>query len=155
VSKTIAACKVEAAVLSTWLNFLEDTWLLQQSHTEAKEKQLKYVYHYGLPCHISMASSFLCVGFVLSTIEKCILYLLTSLTSFLLVAYFPFKWWAGETRGLFCEVGYSSSIWVQGKLIFFLKNVYPQTELMAVTRSFLSRPLSHVLLWQPFFCVLM
>ncbi|KAI9387691.1 hypothetical protein POPTR_010G212900v4 [Populus trichocarpa] len=40
VSKTIAACKVEAAVLSTWLNFLEDTWLLQQSHTEAKEKQL-------------------------------------------------------------------------------------------------------------------
>ncbi|KAJ6900500.1 myosin-2 heavy chain-like [Populus alba x Populus x berolinensis] len=61
VSKTIAACKVEAAVLSTWLNFLEDTWLLQQSHTEAKEKQL----------------NFLCVGFVLSTIEKCIPYLLT------------------------------------------------------------------------------
>ncbi|KAB5538880.1 hypothetical protein DKX38_016413 [Salix brachista] len=40
VSKTIAACKVEAAILSTWLNFLEDTWLLQRSHTEAKEKQL-------------------------------------------------------------------------------------------------------------------
>jgi len=28
-------------------------------------------------CHISMASSFLCVGFVLYTIEKCIPYLLT------------------------------------------------------------------------------
>ncbi|KAJ6357814.1 hypothetical protein OIU78_005617 [Salix suchowensis] len=40
VSKTIAACKGEAAVLSTWLNFLEDTWLLQRSHTEAKDKQL-------------------------------------------------------------------------------------------------------------------
>ncbi|KAJ6720354.1 MYOSIN-11 [Salix viminalis] len=40
VSKTIAACKVEAVILSTWLNFLEDTWLLQRSHTEAKEKQL-------------------------------------------------------------------------------------------------------------------
>uniref|UniRef100_A0A6N2LZG1 Uncharacterized protein n=1 Tax=Salix viminalis TaxID=40686 RepID=A0A6N2LZG1_SALVM len=42
VSKTIAACKVEAVILSTWLNFLEDTWLLQRSHTEAKEKQLMY-----------------------------------------------------------------------------------------------------------------
>ncbi|CAK7325594.1 unnamed protein product [Dovyalis caffra] len=40
VSKSIAACKVEADVISTWLNFLEDTWVLQQSQTDVKEKQV-------------------------------------------------------------------------------------------------------------------
>ncbi|KAJ6727132.1 MYOSIN-11, partial [Salix purpurea] len=40
VSKSIAACKVEADILTTWLNFLEDTWVLQRSYSEAKEKQV-------------------------------------------------------------------------------------------------------------------
>ncbi|EEF35601.1 uncharacterized protein LOC8262692 isoform X2 [Ricinus communis] len=39
-SKSIAACKVEADVISTWINFLEDTWVLQRSYTEMKEKQV-------------------------------------------------------------------------------------------------------------------
>ncbi|KAJ9175623.1 hypothetical protein P3X46_014163 [Hevea brasiliensis] len=39
-SKSIAASKVEANVLSTWINFLEDTWVLQRSYTETKEKQV-------------------------------------------------------------------------------------------------------------------
>ncbi|XP_065870362.1 uncharacterized protein [Euphorbia lathyris] len=37
--KSIAASKVEADVLGTWINFLEDTWVLQCSYTEIKEKQ--------------------------------------------------------------------------------------------------------------------
>ncbi|XP_015877040.3 uncharacterized protein LOC107413570 [Ziziphus jujuba] len=40
VLKSIASCKVEADVLSTWTNFLEDTWVLQCSYAEMKEKQV-------------------------------------------------------------------------------------------------------------------
>ncbi|MBA0814449.1 hypothetical protein Gohar_020280, partial [Gossypium harknessii] len=39
-SKSISACKVEAKVLHTWINFLEDTWLLQSSYVENKNKQV-------------------------------------------------------------------------------------------------------------------
>ncbi|XP_057989480.1 nuclear matrix constituent protein 1-like isoform X3 [Hevea brasiliensis] len=39
-SKSIAASKVEANVLSTWINFLEDTSVLQHSYTETREKQV-------------------------------------------------------------------------------------------------------------------
>ncbi|XP_059628204.1 uncharacterized protein LOC132271003 [Cornus florida] len=39
-SRSIASCRVEADVLSTWINFLEDTWALQCSYTESKEKQV-------------------------------------------------------------------------------------------------------------------
>ncbi|MBA0872892.1 hypothetical protein Goshw_022789, partial [Gossypium schwendimanii] len=39
-SKSISACKVEAKVLHTWINFLEDTWLLQSSYVETKNKQI-------------------------------------------------------------------------------------------------------------------
>ncbi|KAJ4719788.1 coiled-coil domain-containing protein 18 isoform X2 [Melia azedarach] len=38
--KSIAACRVESDVLSTWINFLEDTWILQCSHMEIKDKQV-------------------------------------------------------------------------------------------------------------------
>ncbi|GAV77264.1 hypothetical protein CFOL_v3_20735 [Cephalotus follicularis] len=37
--KSVAASKAEADVLSTWINFLEDTWVLQRSYAEVKEKQ--------------------------------------------------------------------------------------------------------------------
>lgn len=39
-SKSISSCRTEADVLNTWLNFLEDTWVLQCSYTEMKEKQV-------------------------------------------------------------------------------------------------------------------
>ncbi|XWS56507.1 hypothetical protein CRYUN_Cryun09bG0091100 [Craigia yunnanensis] len=39
-SKSISACRVEAEVLHTWINFLEDTWLLQSSYAETKNKQV-------------------------------------------------------------------------------------------------------------------
>ncbi|GMI80655.1 hypothetical protein like AT5G13560 [Hibiscus trionum] len=39
-SKSISACRVEAEVLHTWMNFLEDTWLIQSAHAETKEKQV-------------------------------------------------------------------------------------------------------------------
>ncbi|KAL6123782.1 hypothetical protein ACLB2K_076300 [Fragaria x ananassa] len=39
-SKSIASCKVEADVLHSWINFLEDTWVLQCSYAEMKEKQV-------------------------------------------------------------------------------------------------------------------
>ncbi|KAI5021929.1 hypothetical protein ZWY2020_058659 [Hordeum vulgare] len=38
-SKSIATCNVEANVVKTWINFLEDTWQLQSSHNEQKEKK--------------------------------------------------------------------------------------------------------------------
>lgn len=39
-SNSIASCKVEADVLHTWINFLEDTWVLRCSYVEIKEKQV-------------------------------------------------------------------------------------------------------------------
>ncbi|KAK2633794.1 hypothetical protein Ddye_028586 [Dipteronia dyeriana] len=38
--KSITACGVEAEVLHTWINFLEDTWVLQCLYTEVKDKQV-------------------------------------------------------------------------------------------------------------------
>ncbi|CAK9176544.1 unnamed protein product [Ilex paraguariensis] len=39
-SRSIGSCKIEADVLNTWINFLEDTWVLQCSYTEIKEKEV-------------------------------------------------------------------------------------------------------------------
>lgn len=39
-SGSIASCRVEADVLNTWINFLEDTWALQCSDTDVKGKQV-------------------------------------------------------------------------------------------------------------------
>ncbi|XP_058204715.1 uncharacterized protein LOC131318764 [Rhododendron vialii] len=38
--RSISSGRVEADVLKTWTNFLEDTWVLQRSYTETKEKQV-------------------------------------------------------------------------------------------------------------------
>ncbi|GMN39036.1 hypothetical protein TIFTF001_008277 [Ficus carica] len=38
--KSIASCRAEAKVVDTWIKFLEDTWLLQTSYAEQKEKQV-------------------------------------------------------------------------------------------------------------------
>ncbi|XP_073113300.1 uncharacterized protein [Elaeis guineensis] len=48
-SRSVASCKVEADIVHTWINFLEDTWQLQSSYAELKEKQTnddleKYAY---------------------------------------------------------------------------------------------------------------
>lgn len=40
-SRSIVSCKTEADVLKTWVNFLEDTWALQCTLMETKEKQAK------------------------------------------------------------------------------------------------------------------
>ncbi|XP_059297439.1 uncharacterized protein LOC132050277 [Lycium ferocissimum] len=39
-TKSIGSCKVEGNILSTWINFLEDTWTLQSSFTESKDKEV-------------------------------------------------------------------------------------------------------------------
>ncbi|ESW14685.1 hypothetical protein PHAVU_007G008700 [Phaseolus vulgaris] len=39
-SKAISSCKVEADVIKTWINFLEDTWVLQRSNAETNDKQV-------------------------------------------------------------------------------------------------------------------
>ncbi|KAM3309007.1 coiled-coil domain-containing protein 18 isoform X1 [Capsicum chacoense] len=39
-TKSIGSCKVEENILSTWINFLEDTWTLQCSFTESKDKEV-------------------------------------------------------------------------------------------------------------------
>jgi hypothetical protein len=41
--KCIDSCNVEAGVVKTWVNFLEDTWQLQSSYNEQKENKTKYV----------------------------------------------------------------------------------------------------------------
>ncbi|PWA89094.1 hypothetical protein CTI12_AA113230 [Artemisia annua] len=38
--KSISSCKQEVNVLNTWVNFLEDTWVLQRANTETKDKQI-------------------------------------------------------------------------------------------------------------------
>lgn len=38
--KSIGSCKQEVNVLNTWVNFLEDTWVIQRANTETKEKQV-------------------------------------------------------------------------------------------------------------------
>ncbi|XP_052155862.1 uncharacterized protein LOC127773735 [Oryza glaberrima] len=38
-TKSIASCNVEANVVKTWINFLEDTWQLQSTYNEQKEKK--------------------------------------------------------------------------------------------------------------------
>ncbi|KAE8713215.1 putative lung seven transmembrane receptor [Hibiscus syriacus] len=39
ISKSIALCRVEADVVNAWIHFLEDTWALQTTYLEQKEKQ--------------------------------------------------------------------------------------------------------------------
>ncbi|XP_039134115.1 uncharacterized protein LOC120271498 isoform X3 [Dioscorea cayenensis subsp. rotundata] len=39
-SRSVASCKVEANVVQTWINFLDDTWNLQSSNLELKKKQI-------------------------------------------------------------------------------------------------------------------
>ncbi|KAJ1282529.1 hypothetical protein BS78_03G059300 [Paspalum vaginatum] len=38
-SKSIDSCNMEAGVVKTWVNFLEDTWQLQSSYNEQKENE--------------------------------------------------------------------------------------------------------------------
>ncbi|KAL3838108.1 hypothetical protein ACJIZ3_022699 [Penstemon smallii] len=38
-TRSVSSCRIEADILSTWINFLEDTWSLQCSYTETKEKE--------------------------------------------------------------------------------------------------------------------
>ncbi|XP_055801159.1 sporulation-specific protein 15-like isoform X2 [Solanum dulcamara] len=40
-SKSIGSCRVEEHVLSSWIQFLEDAWVLQSSYTETKDKEAK------------------------------------------------------------------------------------------------------------------
>ncbi|KAG9453830.1 hypothetical protein H6P81_006734 [Aristolochia fimbriata] len=39
-SRSVASCKIEADVVHTWINFLEDTWVLQIARTQQKDKQI-------------------------------------------------------------------------------------------------------------------
>lgn len=39
-SRAVISCRAEADVVSTWIHFLEDTWVLQTRYNEEKEKQL-------------------------------------------------------------------------------------------------------------------
>lgn len=47
-SRSVGSCTQEADVLKTWINFLEDTWVLQSSNTETKEKEVRYVFELGI-----------------------------------------------------------------------------------------------------------
>ncbi|KAH0695490.1 hypothetical protein KY285_022587 [Solanum tuberosum] len=40
-SKSIGSCRVEEHVVSSWIKFLEDAWVLQSSYTETKDKEAK------------------------------------------------------------------------------------------------------------------
>ncbi|KAJ4971787.1 hypothetical protein NE237_004886 [Protea cynaroides] len=38
--RSVSSSRLEADIINTWINFLEDTWVLQSSYTEQKEKQV-------------------------------------------------------------------------------------------------------------------
>ncbi|GLT89659.1 hypothetical protein SLE2022_076360 [Rubroshorea leprosula] len=40
-AKSVKSCRAEADVVTAWVNFLEDTWVFQASHTEQKDKHIK------------------------------------------------------------------------------------------------------------------
>ncbi|XP_039027661.1 uncharacterized protein LOC120161506 [Hibiscus syriacus] len=40
ISRSISSCRVEADVVNAWIHFLEDTWFLQTTYLEQKEKQV-------------------------------------------------------------------------------------------------------------------
>lgn len=40
-SRSLASCRVEAHVVTTWINFLEDTWTLQRAYTAQNENQVR------------------------------------------------------------------------------------------------------------------
>ncbi|KAJ9694577.1 hypothetical protein PVL29_010183 [Vitis rotundifolia] len=40
-SRSLASCRVEADVVATWINFLEDTWTLQRAYTAQNENQVR------------------------------------------------------------------------------------------------------------------
>ncbi|KAK8546334.1 hypothetical protein V6N13_067559 [Hibiscus sabdariffa] len=40
ISRSVALCQVEADVVNAWIHFLEDTWFLQTTYLEKKEKQV-------------------------------------------------------------------------------------------------------------------
>uniref|UniRef100_A0A1D1YZX4 Coiled-coil domain-containing protein 150 n=1 Tax=Anthurium amnicola TaxID=1678845 RepID=A0A1D1YZX4_9ARAE len=42
ISRSITSCKIEADVVQTWINFLEDTWQLQSSYMQLNDKQTNY-----------------------------------------------------------------------------------------------------------------
>lgn len=46
---------MEADVVNTWIGFLENTWTLQTSYIEDREKQVKYVIHFPQSASISAA----------------------------------------------------------------------------------------------------
>ncbi|KAJ6793645.1 Uncharacterized protein M6B38_235330 [Iris pallida] len=68
-SRSIASCKVEADVVHVWIKFLEDTWVLQSSWAELKEKKtneelekygdcfMKLIKHHLLACKEELGPS--------------------------------------------------------------------------------------------------
>ncbi|KAJ6834613.1 uncharacterized protein M6B38_333610 [Iris pallida] len=40
-SRSVASCKIESDIVHTWINFLEDTWVLQSKYNELKGQQTK------------------------------------------------------------------------------------------------------------------
>ncbi|KAK1320369.1 hypothetical protein QJS10_CPA03g01428 [Acorus calamus] len=60
-SRSIASCKVEADVVHTWINFLEDTWVLQNSHAELKEKQTSEEIEKYRNYFVKLVNHYLCI----------------------------------------------------------------------------------------------
>ncbi|KAK8510245.1 hypothetical protein V6N13_103838 [Hibiscus sabdariffa] len=58
-SKSISASKVEAEVLQTWINFLEDTWLIQSKYAETKNKQVNEELEQHEKYFVNLATSLL------------------------------------------------------------------------------------------------
>jgi hypothetical protein len=48
-SKSIALSNIEANVVKTWINFLENTWQFQSSYNEQKEKKTRCVALVAVP----------------------------------------------------------------------------------------------------------
>jgi hypothetical protein len=70
-TRSIAARKVEANAVDTWLSFLEDTWLLQTSCGQEKEMQTQVAYEDSKKQYLQLAAaSLLCQEVELNNLLK-------------------------------------------------------------------------------------
>ncbi|XP_052204799.1 uncharacterized protein LOC127809775 isoform X2 [Diospyros lotus] len=57
--RSMSASRVEADVLKTWINFLEDTWVLQCSYKETKERQVNDELEKHEGCYVNLVTNLL------------------------------------------------------------------------------------------------
>ncbi|MQM06839.1 hypothetical protein Taro_039662 [Colocasia esculenta] len=81
-SKSVVSCKLEADVVQTWINFLEDTWCLRSTYMQLKDEQangeletyghhfVKLISHHLLACKEELGTSITRIKTFVDNINK-------------------------------------------------------------------------------------